>query len=206
VAEGLTPVALAAPNVRDVTLHDIRLPPLEVSALCALWPQLRRVDLSHFRKAQRNRGGGDAEYDGIVAAVLDAAPRLQCLRVDALGDAPVPTLRFAADVFAPFFGSTALPRLKELSVARQSGIRQEGLETIVRLFPNLRILDMRGCAMVSCDGLAAALLVTPSTTTGGAATTLVVQLRLPKLRQLVTSYTRWMPKAINEVTLHTDAR
>jgi hypothetical protein len=117
-----------------------------------------------------------------------------------------------AITFSPtgVFDQTAaatFPVLRVLNMARQCGICKVGLETIVRLFPNLRALDVRGCFGLSLNDFAGAMLEavapTGAVAAGGPSTRRFSQRpRLRKLRRIVASYRRRVPKALNFIEYH----
>jgi hypothetical protein len=192
--------AFSTPNVRRLSL-SFRLPTPTPTLLDALTPlqALRHLVLDSVR-------GVDHFDDTLIAGLLASLPGLVGLSVGA-------QRHFATAVaFAPaaFDPDLACPGLRELNVARQCGIRKEGLDTIVRLFPNLRTLDVRGCFGLRLSAFAAAMLedaapsdVVASATTGGPPTRRVSRrLRLRKLRRVVASYRRRVPKALNFIEYH----
>jgi hypothetical protein len=146
---------------------------------------------------------------------LNAAPRIETLIVD-LTHTFGTAVTFAG---AAFRDAPTRPSLRKLKVARQGGIQKEGLETIVRLFPNLRALDVRGCFGLSLKDFAASMLEPHPLDSAACATTIHdgalaqdssptprrphhYRLRLRKLRRVVASYRRRVPKALNFIEYH----
>jgi hypothetical protein len=75
----------------------------------------------------------------------------------------------------------------------------EGIATIVRVCPQLRALDIRGCLGVTTDGFAAAVLAVPC---AGMAPKQHHALRMRKLRHVVASF-KWPPlRALNVAQYH----
>jgi hypothetical protein len=132
-----------------------------------------------------------------VAALLRDMPALTALELGYVAG-----VAFAG---AAYDGVCA-PGLRELVVARVCTLRDEGIATIVRVCPNLRALDIRGCRNVTTKGFVAAVLEAPpcaGTVTGSHPRPNRHQtLRLRKLRRVVASL-RWpLPRALNFVQYH----
>jgi hypothetical protein len=89
-------------------------------------------------------------------------------------------------------------------VARIDSLRSEGITTIVRVCPNLRALDLRGCRNVSRRDFVAAVVercVAPAAVAGAPPQNPKqdLALRLRNLRRVVASF-RWpLPNILNFV-------
>jgi hypothetical protein len=158
--------------------------------------------------------GLDVDANQFVAEVLSNFPRLAFLDVSVRNkQAKYLTLAPAAFGGGALAGAVCCPAMRELNVARQCGIRKEGLENIVRLFPNLRALDIRGCSQLSLDDFTAVVLEgpppepaacavapSPDAAAGGCAhPPHHHRLRLRKLRRVVASYLDPLPEALDFV-------
>jgi hypothetical protein len=194
---------LAAPKLRHLNL---RTAPYSNATLAATLPRfaasLTHLDLSHEGSVYAEQHVVD---DALVALLLRELPLLEHLDVGSHNWFST-SVEFAPGAFA---GNDCIAhRLRSLSVARQKRLGPAGLQTIVRLCPGLVQLDMRGCFGVSLRDFAAVLLAPPGAPTapaGHEATTTVRQkgtLRLPKLRRVVASYRRRVPRALNFITYH----
>jgi hypothetical protein len=187
-------LAACAPNLANLVLEFFSCMhaagPAHVSALSSL-QNLRRLELITFR-------GIESFGDALVSGLLSSLPRLAILHIGA-------SHHFGSAVtFAPAAvadgGGLVFPAMRELNVARQNGIRKEGLETIVRLFPNLRALDVRGCFGLNLRDFASAML--EDRHVAGADLRSHRRLRLRKLRRVVASYRCRVPKALNFIEYH----
>jgi hypothetical protein len=163
---------------------------------------LTHLDLSHDGSVYLEAHAID---DALVALVLQELRLLEHLDVGSHNWFST-SVAFASGAFT---GDDCVAlRLRSLSVARQRRLGRAGLQTIVRVCPGLVQLDMRGCFGVSLRDFAA-VLVAPGAPTAQAgqeatATATVRQgtLRLPKLRRVVASYRRRVPRALNFITYH----
>jgi hypothetical protein len=211
---------LQLPDVVEIPDIDAR----EVAAWAVCTPNLRRLTLAFYvsipaatlldalRPLQALRhlvlnsvDGVDYFDDTLISGLLTSLPRLVELNIGAQN-------HFATSVAfdpAAFDSRLTCSSLRELNIARQCGIRKLGLRTIVRLFPNLRALDVRGCFGLSLNAFAAAMLeVTRGGAVAGAATDgpstrrVSRRLRLRKLRRVIASYRRRVPKALNFIEYH----
>jgi hypothetical protein len=132
--------------------------------------------------------------DECIAALLRDMPALIALELGSVAG----TVSGVTFVGAAYDGVCALG-LRELVVARMRSLRDEGIVTIVRVCPQLRALDIRGCLSVTTDGFAAAVLAAPS---AGAAPKQHHALRLRKLRRVVASFKWPPPRALNFAQYH----
>jgi hypothetical protein len=215
-------LAACAPNLANLVLEFSTFmhvaSPAHISALSSL-QNLRRLELITFR-------GIESFGDALVSGLLSSLPRLAILHIGAshhFGSA----VTFAPAAYGSVTGDNAFPAMRELNVARQNGIRKEGLDHIVHLFPNLRALDMRGCFGLSLNDFATAMLEkrpdarAAASADGGADVHFAIvpmcscadcvdcadvhfhhRLRLRKLRSVVASYRRRVPKALNFIEYH----
>jgi hypothetical protein len=164
-----------------------------------LFTGIRRLDLSfradHFRSPTTMRQINDA----CVAALLRDMPALTALDVGSAGCYLQGDLTFVGEAY----NGVHAPGLRELVVARIDSLRGEGIATIVRVCPNLRALDLRGCRHVSKhDFVAAVVEHCVADPVGAEAPPRPKQdlaLRLRKLRRAVASF-RWpLPRILNFV-------
>jgi hypothetical protein len=165
---------------------------------------IRRLDLS-FRADHFFRSPTTMRQitDACVASLLRDMPALTALDVGSAGCYLQGDLTFVGEAYS----GVCAPGLRELVVARIDTLRGEGIATIVRLCPNLRALDLRGCRHVSKHDFVAAVVercvVDPA---GAAAGTEAprrpkqeLALRLRKLRHVIASF-RWpLPRILNFV-------
>jgi hypothetical protein len=188
----------AAPKLRHLSL---RAAPYSNATLAATLPRfaasLTHLDLSHDGSVYLE---GHAVDDALVAVLLRDLRLLEHLDVGSHNWFST-SVAFAPAAFAG--DGCVAPRLRSLSVARQKRLDPVGLQTIVRVCPGLVQLDMRGCFGVSLRDFAAVLLGPAAPTAGHEATaTGRGTLRLPKLRRVVASYRRRVPRALNFITYH----
>jgi hypothetical protein len=192
----------AAPNLRHLSLRAARY---SQSKLAATLPRfaasLTHLDLSHDGTTH---GAKHVVDDALVALLLRDLSLLEHLDVGSHNWFSE-SVAFAPAAFAD--DRCVALRLRSLSVARQALLGRAGLQTIVRVCPGLVQLDMRGCFGVSLRDFAAVLVAPGAPTTaqaGHEATTAMRQgtLRLPKLRRVVASYRRRVPRALNFITYH----
>jgi hypothetical protein len=134
--------------------------------------------------------------DVCIAALLRHMPALTALELGSVAG----TVSGLTFVGAAYDGVCA-PGLRELVVARVRSLGDDGIATIVRVCPNLRALDIRGCLSVTTDGFAAAVLEAPC---AGLAPKQQHALRLRKLRRVVASL-NWPPpppRALDFIQYH----
>jgi hypothetical protein len=161
---------------------------------------LTHLDLSHDGSVYLE---GHAVDDALIALVLRELPLLEHLDVGSHNWFST-SVAFSPGAFAR--SECVAPRLRSLCVARQQRLGRAGLQTIVRVCPGLVQLDMRGCFGVSLRDFGAVLLAPAAPTTGQAGHEATATgrgtLRLPKLRRVVASYRRRVPRALNFITYH----
>jgi hypothetical protein len=202
-------LAACAPNVSHLIVeipHLTRDSHLQ-STYCLAYA-MAAANHRHLRRLEFvSTTGVDLLTDANVACLLVSLRRLASLHIGA-ADHFGASVKFAPAAFSPFIAGGSFPAMRELNVARQGGIRKEGLDHIVRLFPNLRALDVRGCFGLSLNDFAAVMLETNNTTAPSTVTSTCPRrpyhpgLRLRKLRRVVASYRRRVPKALNFIEYH----
>jgi hypothetical protein len=192
-------VAACMPNLChvSVTSHDPAAGRTLGTALTSL-RQLRRLEFV-------SSIGIDCLDDAILSKLLRVLPCLAVLDISAWHHFPM-SVTFAPAALKGCEG-VVYSAMRELRAARRCGIRKEGLEAIVRMFPQLRTLDVRGCFGLSLNNFSAVMLESHSTDTAPATATTGVgsrqtRLRLRKLRRVVASYRRRVPKALNFIEYH----
>jgi hypothetical protein len=206
---GIAELAACAPKLRTLV---VRLNPFRADLGALRHQNLRRLQLLSWPDGLFG--------DDFIAILLSAFPRLAILHIGLLRE-PATSVSFGGDALARVI---CCPAMRELNVAHQWGIRKEGLENIVRLFPNLRALDIRGCSLLNLNDFTAVMLkerpppeaaAAPAASASAPNTAPITAadatagdvypphhqrlLRLRKLRRVAASYLVPMPEALDFV-------
>jgi hypothetical protein len=194
----LASMVISTPNLRTLTLMSRMDAPSPVLKALTSFRHLRRLEVLLPE-------GHDGSGDVFVRTVVSALPCLTELNVSARSHFAT-TITFAPTGVFDRAAAATFPALRVLNMARQCGICKAGLETIVRLFPNLRALDVRGCFGLSlkdfADAMLEAVAPTVAATDGPSTRRVSHRLRLRKLRRVVASYRCRVPKALNFIEYH----
>jgi hypothetical protein len=165
-----------------------------------LFTRVRRLSL------QESNLNGDIHRnlrttDECIAALLRDMPALTAFELGSVAGT-----RYGVTFAGAAYDGVCAPRLRALVVTRVQSLHDDGIATIVRVCPNLRVLDIRGCLGVTTDGFAAAVLEAPCAGKGASDPMTPEQhhaLRLRKLRRVVASF-NWPPppRALDFIHYH----